>query len=82
MVVAQGHAELAAQLLAAAAALRAQMGTPVRPADQAAVEQTLATARSTLGDNAFAAMWAQAQALPLEQILKTIPRAAMAVALI
>jgi predicted ATPase len=77
MVVAQGHAELAAHLLAAASALRVQMGTPVRPVDQAAVEQTLATARSTLGDDAFAAAWAEAQALPLEQILKTILGVAM-----
>jgi hypothetical protein len=53
------------------------MGTPVRAVDQAAVEQTLATARSTFGDDAFAAMWEEAQAFPLEQILKTIPRAAM-----
>ena len=60
VVVAQGHAELAVRLLAAASALRAQMGTPVWPVDQAAVEQTLATARSTLGD-AFAAVWAEAQ---------------------
>jgi len=76
VVVAQGHAELAAQLLAAASALRAQMGAPVRPVDQAAVEQTLATARSTLGDDVFAAVWAEAQALPLDQLLNTIPSAA------
>src|SRR5262249_48478627 len=55
VVVAQRRAELATHLLAAASALRAQMGTPVRPVDQGAVEQTLATARSTLGDDVFAA---------------------------
>jgi hypothetical protein len=56
VVVAQGRAELAAHLLAGAAALRAEMGTPVRPVDQAVVEQMLATARSTLGDDVFAAV--------------------------
>jgi tetratricopeptide (TPR) repeat protein len=76
VVVAQGQAELAAQLLAAASALRAKMGTPVRPVDQVAVEQTLANARSILGDEAFAAVWTEAQALPLEAILKMIPSAA------
>jgi hypothetical protein len=44
----------------------------VRPVNQAAVEQTLATARSTLGADAFAAVWAEAQALPLEQIVSII----------
>ena len=68
----RGEAALAAHLLAAASTLRGQMGTLVRPVDQAAVQQVLTTARSTLGDDAFAAMWAQAVALPLEQILSTI----------
>jgi hypothetical protein len=56
VVVAQRHAELAAHLLAAASALRAQMGSPVRPVDQAAVDAALAAARSTLGDAAFSAV--------------------------
>jgi len=56
--------------------LRAQMGTPVRPADRSAVEQALATARAILGADAFAAAWSAAGALPLEQILSTMPSAA------
>jgi len=79
--VAQGHAQLATHLLAAATTLRVRMGTPVRPADQITVEQTLSAARSTLGDNAFAAVWSDAQALPLEQILSTIPGVAVSAAL-
>ncbi len=71
VVVSQGGAELAARLLAGASALRAQMGTPVRPVDQADVERTLATARSALGEDAFAAVWAEAQTRSLEQILST-----------
>jgi len=76
VVVAQEHAELAARLLAAASALRVQMGTPVRPVDHAAVDQSLAIGRAALGADAFAAVWAEGQALRLEQILNTLPSAA------
>jgi WD40 repeat protein/predicted ATPase/transcriptional regulator with XRE-family HTH domain len=75
VLVAQGHVELAARLMAAAAAVRAQMGTPVWPADRAAVEQTLASAHSTLNDTTFTHIWAEAQSVPLEQILYRIPSA-------
>ena len=71
-VVTLGQAQLTVQWLAAAAVLREQMGTPVRPVDQAAVNTAAATARSPLGENAFAAAWEQARALPLEQLLNTI----------
>ena len=60
VAVPQGDAELAARLLAGAAALREQMGTPMRPVEQSIVEQALATARSILGEEAFAAMWTEA----------------------
>jgi len=76
-MVAQGHAELATRLVAAASALRAQMGTPVWPVDQAAVEQTLAATRSRLGNAAYASIWEAAQELPLEQILSIIPSMAI-----
>jgi hypothetical protein len=72
----QTQAELTVRLLAAAATLHMQMSASVRPADQATVDSALATARSTLGDEAFAAVWAEAQALPLEQILNAILSAA------
>jgi hypothetical protein len=70
------QAELAVRLLAGAAALREQMGTPVRPVDQARLTNTLTTARSILGVDAFAAVWAEAQTLPLEQIISNVPSAA------
>jgi len=66
-------ATLAARFLAAAAALRVQMGTPVRPADQPALDHTLAITRSTLAPDAFATVWTAAGALSLEQILSAIP---------
>jgi len=76
LLISQRESHPTVQFLAAASALRVQMGAPVRPVDQAAVEQTLATARSALGADTFAAVWAETQALPLEQILSTIPSAA------
>jgi hypothetical protein len=72
MMVVQGHTELATRLLAVASALRLQMATPVRPADQAIVDQAQATARSALGEDAFAAVWEEPRMLPLEQILGTL----------
>jgi predicted ATPase len=72
-VVAQGDAKLAIHLLAGASTLREEMGTPVWPVDQATIEQALTTARSMLGDNAFAAVWTEAQSLPIEQIFRTMP---------
>lgn len=81
VLLAHSHAELATRLLAVAAAERARMGTPVWPADQAAVAQTLAAARSALRDTAFTRIWAEAQQLPLEQILYRIPGAAAFAAL-
>jgi WD40 repeat protein len=70
-------ADLAVRLLAAAAMLRTQMGTPVRPVEQSTIERTLTTARASLGETAaFAAVWSNAEQQPLEEILGAIPRAA------
>lgn len=80
LAVQAGQSALAARLLGAASALRARMGTPVRPIDQPAVERTLATARATLGPAAFATVWAAAEELSPEQILSTLPGAAQGAA--
>lgn len=64
---------LAAQWLAAATTLRTHMGTPVPPVAQPTLERLAAAMRTTLGAPQFAASWAQGAALPLEQILRTIP---------
>jgi hypothetical protein len=56
-------------LLAAAAALRRTMGTPVRPADRPALEGALAEARLTLGDAAYDEAWSAGESQPLEQIV-------------
>ncbi|MBX3015824.1 MAG: AAA family ATPase [Caldilineaceae bacterium] len=60
---------LAVSMLAAAAMLRVEMGTPLRPVDQAANEQTLATLRSRLGATAVATLWAQARTFPLADLM-------------
>ncbi|HEU4321764.1 MAG TPA: tetratricopeptide repeat protein [Roseiflexaceae bacterium] len=65
--VAWGEAAAALRLLAAAGALRAEMGAPVRPLDRAGVERTLDTARAALGAEAATAVLAQVP--PLEQLL-------------
>jgi hypothetical protein len=71
-LAAQSHqAERAAQLLAAAAALRALMGTPLRPSDQRGVNAALQEAQAALGAKAFASAWAAGQR-PLEQLLGTL----------
>jgi ATP/maltotriose-dependent transcriptional regulator MalT len=61
-----------ARLLGAAAAMRAQMGTPVRPLEQVEVEQARAAAHAALGDAAFAAVWGEAGALAPDQLITTI----------
>jgi predicted ATPase/uncharacterized protein HemY len=53
----------AAQLGGAAAALRDAAGAPLVPVDRAAVEQSLAGPRATLGEEAFATAWGAGRAL-------------------
>ena len=48
-----GDAGLATRVLGGAAALRAQLGSPVRPVNQPDVDHMLATARALLGPDAF-----------------------------
>src|SRR5258708_36954920 len=67
------NATEAVQFIGGAAALRAQMGTPIRPIDLPGVAETLATSRNILGEETYALIWAEAQAQPLEQLLSTIP---------
>ncbi len=72
LAVGQGQAEHRVHLLAAAARMRQEMGTPVRPADRPAVEGALTAARSALGDASFAQAWAAEKALPEEYLVAQI----------
>jgi len=61
-----GQAGRAARLFGAAAALRDAIGSPLPPSERSDHEQSLAAARA--GDpDAFAAAWAEGQAVELEQ---------------
>jgi predicted ATPase/DNA-binding SARP family transcriptional activator len=56
----------ATRLFGAAATLRDAVGTPLPPYDRAAYEHHLAALRAGLGEAAFAAAWAEGQAMTLE----------------
>jgi DNA-binding CsgD family transcriptional regulator len=63
---ASSHAELAARLHGAAAALRQRLGAQVSPWERPTYDGRLAIVRESLGPAAFAAAWTAGAALPLE----------------
>jgi predicted ATPase/class 3 adenylate cyclase/DNA-binding CsgD family transcriptional regulator len=69
VVVAQGEPTWAAQLWGAAEALRESLGTPMPPVMRADYERSVAAARAQLGEQAFAAAWAEGRKMTLEQAL-------------
>jgi non-specific serine/threonine protein kinase len=56
-IVAGLHADRAARLLGAAAALRAAVGRPLAAGDETETEQAIIAAREQLGEEAFLAAW-------------------------
>ena len=69
VAVAQGQRTWGVRLLGAVETLREASGVPRPPVMQGFYEQSLATARAELGEQAFAAMWAQGRATTPEQAL-------------
>lgn len=69
---ARGHADQIVPLLVAAATLRAQMNTPMRPVDQTEVDHARITAQTALGTG-FTVAWTMAQALPIERVVGGVP---------
>jgi hypothetical protein len=67
-----GQTEFTIRLLAAASAMRTQMGTPVRPVDQPTIEHVIESARLVLGADAVQALWVKASKDSLEEILRSI----------
>jgi hypothetical protein len=65
--VAQGDAERAARLFGAAERIRAAGGSFIEADLRLAHEHDVAAARAALGDEAFAAAWAEGRAMTLEQ---------------
>jgi predicted ATPase/DNA-binding CsgD family transcriptional regulator len=69
VVAAQGELAWAVQLWGAAKALREAIGVPIPPVYHAEYEQLVATARTQLGEKAFATAWAQGRMMTPEQAL-------------
>jgi ATP/maltotriose-dependent transcriptional regulator MalT len=65
----------ATRLFGAASALRAGMGLARWPVDQEPYEAAVLGVRRTLGDDRFAAAWAQGEALSLEEAVAYVSRA-------
>ncbi|MEO8607943.1 MAG: tetratricopeptide repeat protein [Chloroflexota bacterium] len=72
VLIHMGHPAATVQFLSAASHLRAEMGAPMRPIDRVVVEAAQTMAQSTLGEQAFLALWSSANEQPLEQILNII----------
>jgi len=64
-----GHLERAVRLFGAAEALRRTTGVPERRLLRAGRDRDVAVVRAALGEDAFAASWAEGQAMTLEQAL-------------
>ena len=65
----QGEPAWAAQLWGAAEALREGMGVPISPVYRASYERAVTAARTELGEQAFAAAWAEGRTMTPEQAL-------------
>jgi non-specific serine/threonine protein kinase len=66
---AQGRWQEAAQLLGSAAIVREGNGFPLRRGERATRDRTEAAAQAALGEAAYAAIWAEGQALPLDEVV-------------
>src|SRR6266540_301263 len=64
---AQGGGERAARLFGVAETLRERVGTRLAPTERAGYEQDLAAVRDALGEEGFAAAWAEGRAKSIEQ---------------
>jgi non-specific serine/threonine protein kinase len=67
----QGQDLVAVELASGAAALRTEIGVPVRPNCQADLDRTLAKARATLGEESFAGTWTRGHERPLSDAVAT-----------
>jgi len=68
IALADGNAEQAARLLAAAEAMRATIGTVIAPCERAQHEATMTGARAALGDESFVAAWRQGRQAPIDDL--------------
>lgn len=68
-VCAEGHYAQATRLGAAAATMRKQVQTPLPPTERDAFEQTMATAKTALGEPAWASEWTTGTQLTQDQAI-------------
>lgn len=68
----QRQDRVAVELISSAAAVRMEIGVPVRPNWLGELERTLARTRATLGPEPFAAVWAQAHERPLSNAITAV----------
>ncbi len=69
-IVAAGRPDRAARIFAASKALLEQIGVPLAPADQAAMERDMAAARRRLGEREWQSAWAAGHALSTERAVE------------
>ena len=72
LVLPQGEPGWAARLWGTAEVLREAIGTPRPPVYHADYEQAVATARRELGEEVFAAAWAEGRATRLVQVIDEV----------
>ncbi len=65
----------AARLFGATSAMRAEIGLARWPADQASYDTDVARARDALGEHAFDAVWAEGEALTVDEAVTYVSRA-------
>ena len=69
---AQREAERSLRLAGAAAALRQNIGAPLKPAEQAKLEASLQAAREALTDTVGTKVWLEGWALPVEKAIEEV----------
>ena len=65
----QAQFQTATKIFGHAEALRAPIGSVIDPADQPEYARIISDLRSALGEEAFAALWAEGAAMPLKEVI-------------
>jgi hypothetical protein len=66
----RGEVVRAVRRLAAADSARTAVGVPAPPLEQAGLDEAIRAVRAALGEAAFAATWAEAATVPLEEMVR------------
>ncbi|HLX57582.1 MAG TPA: tetratricopeptide repeat protein [Ktedonobacteraceae bacterium] len=76
VIAVQGEPAKAARLWGTVEVQRETMDAPMHPVYRAEYEQAVDAARTELGEEAFAAAWAEGRATPLEQVIDEVLKSA------